>query len=182
MCNKAKVAAKEAGVENRMHWSNEPYQSLTLRHSKAFDLILCHAVIEWLANPRLLLPALASMLRDEGNLSLCFYNPTGRVYRNLIFGNFRMLNQEGPYKTDAHSLTPSNPSTLESVRQWLESSKFKIRHESGIRVFSDYVTLERGGHQSPEEVIQMELKYSDQEPYKWLGRYLHISAQLDNNG
>ncbi len=179
MTEKAREAAQIAGVEDLIHWSNEPYQSLEANSIKQFDLILCHAVLEWLAEPEQLLPALASMLRPSGSLSLCFYNPAGRVYRNLIFGNFRMLNSSLPYKTDNQSLTPSNPSSLEEVRQWLTASCFKTKQTSGIRVFSDYVTEVRGGHQSTEDVIAMELKHSTQEPYKWLGRYLHIIAQAE---
>ncbi len=179
MTTKARAAAKEAGVEHLIQWSNVPYQSLPASHPESFDLILCHAVIEWLAEPELLVPALASMLRPGGSLSLCFYNPAGRIYRNLIFGNFRMLSNTQPYKTDARSLTPSNPSSLEDIRQWLAESRLSIKQESGIRVFTDYVTENRGGHQSEEDVIEMELKYSTQEPYKWLGRYLHIIAQVE---
>ncbi len=178
MTEKAKAAAREAGVEHLIKWTNEPYQSLCNSHGKKYDLILCHAVLEWLAEPEQLLPNLSSVLDTNGTLSLCFYNPAGRTYRNLIFGNFRVLSGKQPAKPDNRSLTPCNPRSLKTVRQWLEECHFTIKQESGIRVFSDYASEARGGHHSTEDVIEMELEYSTQEPYKWLGRYLHIIAQI----
>jgi S-adenosylmethionine-dependent methyltransferase len=41
-------------------------------------------------------------------------------------------------------------------------------------VFSDYVGIKRGGNENDADVIQMELKYSQQEPYIQLGRYIHF--------
>jgi S-adenosylmethionine-dependent methyltransferase len=41
-------------------------------------------------------------------------------------------------------------------------------------VFHDYVSEQRGGHAVDQSVIAMELKYSLLEPYKWLGRYIHL--------
>jgi len=180
MAERAKTAAREAGVEHLIEWTNKPYQSLCNGHSKKYDLILCHAVLEWLAKPEQLLPNLASILSTNGTLSLCFYNPAGRIYRNLIFGNFRILNSKQSATPDDRSLTPHNPKSLKTVHQWLDECHFKIKQESGIRVFSDYTSETRGGHHSPEDVIEMELEYSTQEPYKWLGRYLHIIAQIED--
>ena len=55
----------------------------------------------------------------------------------------------------------------------------RVKSQSGIRVFHDYVTTERGGNGVPEDVIEMELKYSQQEPFLWLGRYIHLMLEKD---
>lgn len=181
MLEHARERAREVGVEAAINWHCGPYQDLaTLLGSQVlqpFDLVMCHAVLEWLQEPELLVPALAALVRPEGYLSLCFYNPASIIYRNLIRGNFNWVQQSGTYTADNGSLTPNNPCTIDQVRGWLAQSALRIQTESGLRVFSDYVVDKRGGHQVPEQVLAMELEYSTQEPYKWMGRYLHVVAR-----
>lgn len=176
MLDYARVKAREAGLEASIDWHCGPYQNLVELALEPFDLVMCHAVLEWLQEPALLIPALAPLIRSDGYLSLCFYNPASIIYRNLIRGNFNWVQQSGTYTADNGSLTPNNPCTIEQVRDWLAQSCLQIQTESGLRVFSDYVVEKRGGNQVPEQVLAMELEYSRQEPYKWMGRYLHVVA------
>ena len=44
---------------------------------------------------------------------------------------------------------------------------------SGIRVFFDYIASLKGGHLNDVELISKELEYSEIEPFKSLGRYIH---------
>jgi len=176
MLDGARQRATEAGLEQNIRWNCGPYQALAGTNTEPFDLILCHALLEWLHEPERLIPALALLLKPAGYLSLCFYNPASIVYRNLIRGNFNWLENTPSYTADEGSLTPNNPCSIEQVRNWLTQEHFDIDTVSGMRVFSDYVVEKRGGHQMPEQVLAMELRYSRQEPYKWLGRYLHILA------
>lgn len=184
MLDHARANAREAGVDEAINWHCGPYQDLApLLESQAlqpFDLVMCHAVLEWLQEPELLVPALAPLVRPEGYLSLCFYNPASIIYRNLIRGNFNWVQQSESYTADNGSLTPNNPCSIEQVRGWLAQSDFRIHKESGLRVFSDYVVEKRGGNQVPGQVLAMELEYSGQEPYKWMGRYLHVLARKEN--
>lgn len=150
------------------------YQSLD-KHIKGetFDVILCHAVLEWVANPKALFDTIERYLAVGGVLSLCFYNPASLIYRNLIMGNFHHL--QSPKPANKKSLTPNIPVAYDTVKSWL--SHYQIIHESGIRVFSDYTTQKRGGLANIDEVIKMELAYSDRLPFRLMGRYLHIMAQ-----
>ncbi|GAF52705.1 LOW QUALITY PROTEIN: S-adenosylmethionine-dependent methyltransferase [Psychrobacter sp. JCM 18900] len=120
-------------------------------------------------------------LIDGGALSVCFYNPASFDYRNLIMGNFNLLDSlldGNDYKADnKKSLTPNHPVAKEEVESWLKAHDYQTVRSSGLRVFHDYAPLKRGGHNDPDAVIRMELRYSQLEPYKWLGRYLHILAK-----
>lgn len=176
MLDQARKRAQEAGVEHVMSWHCGPYQALPALELEPFDLVMCHALLEWLQEPALLVPGLTPLVRADGYLSLCFYNPVSIIYRNLIRGNFNWVQQASGYVADSGSLTPSNPCSIEQVRGWLVQSGFNIVSESGLRVFSDYVTEKRGGNQVPGQVLAMELAYATQEPYKWMGRYLHVVA------
>ena len=173
-------------------WYVCPYQELadklaidnaknnTNNGAEKFDLILCHALLEWLAEPAAIMDFFDAHVTNTGALSLCFYNPASFDYRNLIMGNFNLLDTllhtEGNQADNKKSLTPNHPVAKQEVESWLQQHHYKIILESGLRVFHDYSPLKRGGHNDPEAVIRMELRYSNQEPYKRLGRYLHVMA------
>ncbi|WP_296402831.1 methyltransferase domain-containing protein [Psychrobacter sp.] len=181
MLTEAKLNAQTLGVKDQIEWLVCPYQELDLRLNieavASFDLILCHALLEWLAEPKQTIPFFAKWLATTGVLSLCFYNPSSFVYRNLIMGNFNLLNNPDFKSDNKKSLTPNNPVSYDEVAGWLTEQDFVINKVSGLRVFHDYAPLKRGGHNNPDAVIEMELRYSEQAPYKWLGRYIHVLAK-----
>jgi len=175
----AKAQEKAALIEPKpnINWHVCPYQDLesTLLDEK-FDVILCHALLEWLAKPWEVMEFFDNRLLKGGLLSLCFYNPASFDYRNLIMGNFNLLDNQNYQADNKKSLTPNHPVAITEVKSWLGAHDYQIDTISGLRVFHDYAPLKRGGHNDPDAVIAMELRYSNQEPFKWLGRYLHILA------
>ena len=179
MLEKAQVTAAQCSENLDITWHVCPYQELEDKladETEKFDLIMCHALLEWLAEPARVMDFFDEQLTDNGALSLCFYNPASFDYRNLIMGNFNLLDNTD-YKADnKKSLTPNHPVAKEEVEAWLEEHRYQTLVASGLRVFHDYSPLKRGGHNDPEAVIRMELRYSQLEPYKWLGRYLHLLA------
>lgn len=178
MIAKAQMSARELGVRPTFIISS--YQELSTHlHEQKFDVILCHAVLEWLSDPSQIMAFFDEYLSDDGILSLCFYNPASLIYRNLIMGNFYQLDKPKP--ADNKSLTPNNPVAYETVERWLLDKHYTILCKSGIRVFSDYAPLKRGGLTSPDDVVAMELKYSQTHPFWQMGRYLHLLASKTNH-
>lgn len=168
--------AFERNAATNIQWLVGPYQQLDHQLSGKYDVILCHALLEWLAKPQDIMDFFDRWIAPQGVLSLCFYNPVSFDYRNLIMGNFNLLNNPNFQSDNKKSLTPNHPVSKEEVSEWLMQHHYEILAVSGLRVFHDYAPLNRGGHNNPEAVIDMELKYSQREPYKWLGRYLHYLA------
>ena len=182
--NMLEIAKQNAGeTAQTIIWHTCPYQQLDDKLTGKYDLILCHAVLEWLAEPKLIMDFFDRWLVDDraekGVLSLCFYNPASFVYRNLVMGNFNLLNNKD-FKADNGSLTPNHPVAKDEVLAWINDHHYQILHTSGLRVFHDYSPLKRGGHTNPQAVIEMEVAYSGQDPYKWLGRYLHFLVSKAN--
>lgn len=174
MIDKAKQSSADQGL-NDIRFIVCPYQELpSAIQGEKFDLILCHAVLEWLGEPEQIMDFFDEFLVDGGALSLCFYNPASLIYRNLVMGNFYQLDKPKP--ADNKSLTPNNPVSSDDVESWLSARHYHVQARSGIRVFSDYAPLKRGGLNNPDDVIAMELKYSTQLPFRLMGRYLHIIA------
>ena len=178
MCRKARGLAKRNGVEDAIDWYLCPYQDLPLKSEQTFDLILCHAVMEWLLQPDQLLSQLTRFLSQDGRISLTYYNENSLIYRNLIRGNFNVLQSQ--FQHDRGSLTPHSPMQPVQVETWARESQLATDSISGIRVFHDYVTTVRGGNGSAEAVLEQELYYSQREPFKWLGRYIHCIFSEDN--
>ena len=182
--NMLEIAKQNAGeAAQTITWHTCPYQQLDDKLTGKYDLILCHAVLEWLAEPKLIMDFFDRWLVDDraekGVLSLCFYNPASFVYRNLVMGNFNLLHNKD-FKADNGSLTPNHPVAKDEVLAWINDHHYQILHTSGLRVFHDYSPLKRGGHTNPQAVIEMEVAYSGQDPYKWLGRYLHFLVSKAN--
>ena len=182
--NMLEIAKQNAGeAAQNITWHTCPYQQLDDKLTGKYDLILCHAVLEWLAEPKLIMDFFDRWLVDDraekGVLSLCFYNPASFVYRNLVMGNFNLLHNKD-FKADNCSLTPNHPVAKDEVIAWINDHHYQILHTSGLRVFHDYSPLKRGGHTNSQAVIDMEVAYSGQDPYKWLGRYLHFLVSKAN--
>lgn len=175
MLQMAKDNAKALGVEQKLRIINCPYQQLSEQLAgEKFDLILCHALLEWLGEPEKIMAFFDQFLAKDGILSLCFYNPASKIYRNLMMGNFYQL--DTPRPADNKSLTPNHPMAADTVENWLNQHGYQIILRSGIRVFSDYAPLKRGGLNNPDAVVQMELKYARMMPFRQMGRYLHLLA------
>lgn len=142
----------------------------------AFDVVLCHAVMEWVANPAELLDELLKHVKPQGFLSLTFYNLHSLIYKNLLRTNFKKIQQQD-FGGSKGSLTPINPLYPEQVLAWLDKLPLKVLTTSGIRVFHDYIFNEEHRERDPESVIELELEFSRKQPYQLLGRYIHVLAQ-----
>ena len=84
----------ERGLEQRVELLHLPLQQLAadVRVPQA-DLTLCHAVLEWLAQPAAAIMELAACTRPGGYLSLTFYNRRALEFRLLQRGSLRQLDR-----------------------------------------------------------------------------------------
>ena len=152
-----------------------PWQELCGQQLQPFDLVLCHAVLEWLAEPEAILPRLHQLTAAGGWLSLAFYNRDALVYRNLLKGHFRKLRSDR-LAGEKQSLTPQGPVDPRQLEAHLQLH-WRIERRSGIRVFHDYMPAEFQARAEPTELLEMELAYRRHPSIGNLGRYLHWLCQ-----
>jgi len=153
-----------------------PVQKLSEHIDRQYDVVLFHAVLEWLAEPKETLKQLLKFIKPGGYLSLMFYSRTGLIYQNLTHGNFdHVLNSA--LAGEGKSLTPTNPQDPEDVYSWLNDLELNILLRSGVRVFYDGISRERRKQISEEELLELEKRFSRVEPYCSLARYIHVLCQ-----
>jgi len=165
--------AQLAGVEERVRLRRADIHQVCAENPQGYELILCHAVLEWVAEPERLLASLYHALKPGGHLSLTFYNVNGMIMKNLLRTNFTKVLTED-YRGYRGSLTPTWPRAADEVRQWLVDLDLTLECHSGIRCFHDYLLDPAERLAKPEQQLALELKLSRREPFRSLGRYIHL--------
>ena len=148
-----------------------PWQDLLGQLTEPYDLVLCHAVLEWLAEPEAILPVLHQLTRPGGWLSLAFYNRDALVYRNLLKGHFRKMRRNS-MAGEKQSLTPQKPLDPRELKVHVERL-WQVENESGVRVFHDYMPSEFQAKAALSDLLEMELAHRRHPVFAGLGRYLH---------
>jgi S-adenosylmethionine-dependent methyltransferase len=167
--------AEELPAAN-VQFIHAPVQQLHEHVAGQFDLVLFHAVLEWLAEPEATLRKVLNYCRPGAPLSLLFYNRHALTYLNLIKGNLRKV-AAGEYQGDPKSLTPTHPLDPDEVRRWLEESGMSIMRKSGVRFFYDMMWPDARNERSLEDILVLEKQLARQEPFASLGRYVHLLAR-----
>ncbi|HCJ30306.1 MAG TPA: SAM-dependent methyltransferase, partial [Pseudomonas sp.] len=148
-----------------------PWQDVENHVEGRFDLVICHAVLEWLAEPQAILPVLHRLIAADGWLSLAFYNRDALIYRNLLKGHFKKLRSQ-TYAGERQSLTPQQPLDPRELAAQL-APHWQVESTSGVRVFHDYMPADFQARTEPADLIEMELAYRRHPTFAGLGRYLH---------
>lgn len=176
MVNRARAYAETKGVSENMNFIHSPVQQVGEHLASPVDLILFHAVLEWVAHPLSVIKILWDCLAPGGTLSLMFYNANGLLLHNMVAGNFSYV-KAGMPKRKKRTLSPDYPRHPEEVYGWLRESGFKITGKTGVRVFHDYLREKHRQQDEFEALLALEQRYCREEPWIGLGRYIHVTAQ-----
>lgn len=155
-------------------------QTLNQHVEGQFDLILNHAVLEWLAEPKSTLHDLLNWLNDDGLVSLMFYNKEAQRFFNLVSGNLNFVESGMPRKKVVR-LSPINPLFEVDVLDWLKQANMSVIKKTGVRVLHDYMKPADFSEHDFEQLLAMEMKYCQLEPYASLGRYTHLTISRSRN-
>ncbi len=158
----------------RVRFVQAPLQALPPAAAGPYDLVLGHAVLEWLAAPRAGLAALCGHVRPGGLLSLLFYNRHGLVLKRLLHGQLDLARAARP---TGRGLTPDHPLDPAEVLGWLAEEGFTRLVHSGVRCISDYLTGEARASVDEARLQETELHLSRQDPYRAIARYQHVLAR-----
>lgn len=157
-------------------------ENVTIRHQYLqevtdlahFDLVLCHAVLEWLDAPFDAITLLYNKMREGTTLSLSFFNQDANLFANAIYGNFDYIAKGMKAKKQVR-LNPKQPLSAIKVVAFCESLGFTVKDKAGIRCFHDYMRDISHQDSKYQELLSLERQYCRQEPYMWLGKYFHLT-------
>ncbi len=175
MLDKARAGFAQAGLEaDFYHGAFQDFPGSL----PAYDLVLSHAVLEWLADPLAGLDLLLGRVTDNGYLSLMFYNRNAMVYKNVLRGQWRLKPIiEDSYIGRGNKLSPPNPLYPHEISDRLVQSGFEIVQHTGVRVFHDYLPGKVLDDTDMDELMLLEKRYCRMPAYRDMGRYVHLLAR-----
>ncbi|WP_104398860.1 tRNA uridine 5-oxyacetic acid(34) methyltransferase CmoM [Vibrio penaeicida] len=177
MLKLAKADIEKHGLLSQYQLVHSPVQEIEQHLNEKVDMVLFHAVMEWLADPKSALEKVLKQVKPGGIGSIMFYNHHGLVLKNVICGNIPHILEGMPHRK-RFKLQPQKGLKPEEVYQWIEDAGFEICGKSGIRSFHDYIgNMEYMGDYQFEDVLALERQLCRQEPYLSLGRYIHVWAK-----
>ena len=173
----AQQQATEQGL-TQLSFSQTGLAELAATHQQQYKLVLCHAMLEWLAQPELAITQLRKLVAPGGVLSLMFYNKDSKRFGNIFFGNFDYVAADFQVKKKV-SLNPQHPLVPQDVLQWCAQAGFSVLAKTGVRCFHDYLQDRTLQQSHFEQLLALELQYNRTEPYASLGRYQHVLLGAD---
>ncbi len=172
MLTMAQARATELALEPQVSFAHLGLQQLVLEQQQ-YPVVLCHAVLEWLAQPAQAIADLFQLVEAGGALSLMFYNVDAKRFSNIVYGNFDYVLNDLVYKKKV-SLSPQQPMDPQDVLDWCLQQGFVLHSKTGVRCFHDYLRNRAEQESQFDKLLEVELKYNRREPYASLGRYQHL--------
>lgn len=154
-------------------YGQAPLQQLADEHPGPWPLITCHAVLEWLGDPRAALGSLTALLAPGGQLSLMVFNRDALRFSNALKGNVdKALSDQLEGQGKRQRLTPISPVTHDQIAQWSADHHLTIESVAGIRIFQDYLQHLPASDAERDKLLALEKQYCQYDPHWRLGRYL----------
>ena len=175
MLERADQAVQQAGLRPLVTLVRAPIQELRRHVGGQFDVVLCHAVLEWLADPKSTLGDLVPFLKPAGRLSLMFYNRHAALQRRIFRGEYVEARRELETGCDPRGWKNGCvPLAEATMREWLAEFGLEVRSKAGIRVFHDYLPEAVRAPERLKDLVEVEKAFRKQEPFASLGHHLHL--------
>jgi S-adenosylmethionine-dependent methyltransferase len=179
MLDVARRDIENKGLAQNVDIRHDAIQAITAEpeYLQSFDLVLCHAVLEWVADPEKVVAALVAGMRPGAHLSLMFYNLNALVLSNMAKGNLYKL-RDRDFAGHPGGLTPPSPRQPQLIMELLQQAGVEIVAKRGIRLVYDLMPRAVRAERSLDDVQALEWQYGAEEPFWALGRYVHLLCRL----
>ncbi|TCJ23674.1 methyltransferase domain-containing protein [Nocardioides jejuensis] len=175
--------AADAGVADLVTAEQGDLSDLaTLVPADSVDVVLCHGVIEMVADPAAALASIAAVLRPGGVLSLLVAQRHAAVVARAMAGQFqqaRDLLEGGPGVVPSSSRGAGRRFTAAEVEELLGAAGFTPSARQAIRVFSDLVpgALHDNEPGSAEALAELERAVASVPEFLPLASQVHLVAR-----
>jgi S-adenosylmethionine-dependent methyltransferase len=148
----------------------------------AYDLVLCHDVLEYVASQEAILRAARAALAPAGRVSLVVRNLTGEVLKRLLRGEdpdvalgllAARRTREDLYGLELQLLDPGE------VRTLARAAGLRVVAERGVRVIADHVPgWASGGEEAFDRMLRLELRLGKSAELLSIARYVQFIAAI----
>jgi S-adenosylmethionine-dependent methyltransferase len=149
---------------------------------RTFDAIVCHTLIEYLAEPRSVLGTLAPLIRAGGLLSVSFVNRHAEVLRQAwshldLDAALASLQGRGGFCASLFGIQ-GRAYTADEVAAWLTGLGLALVAVRGVRAFADHIPAERLAEPAfLDALLELEKAVAAQPPYSQVARYVQLLAR-----
>ena len=178
MLRKAQGVISREGLNN-VEVVHSSAQTLAQHVTESFDLVMCHAVLEWVDSPGEVIEAVSAFVKPTGALSLMFYNQNAAVFKTILRSDFETFSSveaareaEKSSPRDAGTFSGARALTTETVTRLIQKHGLKVAHRAGIRIFHDHIA-ELSEDQLPA-LLRLEQNYRHTEPFASLAQHVHL--------
>lgn len=181
MLDLAERTAREAGVTDRIALKHgDAAQLADLFPGAAFDVILCHNILEYVENPGAVLQSAARALRDRSSfISILVRNQAGEVLKAAI--------KEGDLAAAAQNLTAEWAQeslyggkvrlfSEGSLQALMGEASLSVTVKRGVRVVSDYLPQRISLEDNYEQILKLERTLGRKPEFAAVARYTHWLA------
>jgi len=185
MLDIAKRAAREAGVTDKVVLQHgDATQLANLFHTRSFDVILCHNILEYCDDPGAVLRGAARALRDSSAiLSVLVRNQAGEVFKAAIqTGDLAAAENNLTAEWGQESLYGGKARlfTSDSLQALLKAASLAMIAERGVRVLADYLPPQVSRSAEYERILELERKLGSRPEFAAVARYKQYFAHRAN--
>ena len=176
------VEPNQEMVALRSH--DHPYQQcvgsldqLASLEDASFEVILCHNVLEYVEDRKVILKEFTRLLKTGGLLSIVKHNEVGRVLQTVVFENNpqKALDLLAGQDLETHSMGLAQAYDLDRA---VEGLALEVQDYQGIRIF--YVLQDnhfKGQEGWRESMLKIELAVCQESPYRDMAFFQHYSLK-----
>lgn len=173
MLEGAKLIFSEQNLESQINLTQCSIQDIPNKFDQKFDLVMNHAVLEWLVDPAEALQILYQKVKPGGWLSIMFYNIHGRTWRGLMNGKLHAPSTSSE-RMSKEGIAPQQPLEPQWVYDQLINLGADVKSWRGIRFVYDHMHQKIRDRVGLEAIAVSESEFGYQAPYKDLARYVHM--------
>jgi len=153
-------------------------EKLRQQPDNSFDTVLCHNVLEYVKEQKVIFGELCRILKPNGMLSIVKHNHAGRVMSKVIFENnlgeaARLLNGGS---SNAAYFGQINYYSVNDIKEWIGTLDVSIEKVLGVRTFfalhpDNEIRYDPNWQ---EKMFEIEMKVSDINDYINISFYNHV--------
>ena len=149
--------------------------------AESFDLVVCHNLLEYVADPEAIVAKIAHVVRNDAVVSVLVRNRAGEVLRATIKsadGTFAKATLSAETAVDSLYGKPVRVFDPQVVIDMLARAGLDVIAQRGVRVFSDYrEPKDLEDEAAYQQVLELELLLGARPEFAGIARYMQLIAR-----